>query len=1068
MNRYIPTESRAHGDAVRAENRRRVVDRERTAVDRYLDECCRDILLGQCQNPLPDQRVDRLFAAVKEGVSGYRLKLRHNHLASRLQRAAYEHNLDLPNQQRMIVLHGESAPVTPLGFEELAAMRVWVDRFWSDLETRPKRDDADERKLDAGQLLFSFIVFGGVHSRKKRQLLIKALSRGVWHLGGLTWIDVDTGDGLWRWFPDPVSLLLLQRWYKRYGRDRWPSGQNSDSARLVFNYLRSIDCLSAKDKRPNVVLRTLSEVSATRDATWLEGVLHHIQRSHGTTVSLPEGAWARLLTKRVPPQLPENMDEDEIKPVADLRALTGRCDSDVYAGIRAIQKVLNHASRKSEKGEGDKTYQQLTAIAEDHLWAPIVRVLASWTAHLRRYGGRQGRLVTSSIQRYVSTIANPLATILSGARDLNALGEDEWEGLYEQLCSSASSAKRRSDRAIVSGWFHEYMVKQFGMPEVEIEGATVNGEVDADMLTPAEYVRAQSMLAQSGASRRLIQIRQTVLMLGFRCGLRRTEVQKLLIKDLQGLMAPSLSRPELLTRGNKFASQKSGSGTRRLPLWALLTETELVQLKEWFQCRLNEPNTRENDLLFCTPQRGSHPIPQRELFVPIQEAMRAASGTGTLRFHHLRHSCVTLVGVRLFERRTGEFMRDEWAKDDDGNVVMPHWGRDIFAMANRAAEWAPTRKKLWFLALLAGHASPGQTLRSYTHLMDYIIGVRQADRRLPTLTPRAQANLLGVSPGSVEVFRNRNGLKGDTTARELASIAHRRWPAEVCRTAGKNLIDFTMPDPATLSNQLDPEPYTAFMIYESLLQFNRMVAEGYSRDEAIQKVAGHFDLDGGTVEKWLDLGDSLMRQRIRAGSQRSGLSLDPVKTSEMVAYKNGVGGVSMPELPQCPAPPKSKLAHGIVEDVFERVRHWIRAEPEHARVVLQTVSGRIQRSKTQVSYTLDEEKRRYLEFLEKADLMHLVKIRVRAPENGRSDREIKKHWSNFFHIPQSRVAIVSQKSQGDRYRYGSAQVEVRPEPKLGKGAAQNTMSTLRFAVFMLTLACAKEGPEKGAAEGIGA
>jgi len=1056
MSRYVPIENRAHGDELRAQNRDRIRENEKKVVDQFLYDNCQDILLGQCQEPLLEHRVDELFVAVKKGLSGHKLKVRHNHLALRLQQAARLHNLDLPNQQRMIVLHSESAPVTPAGFEELANSRKWVEGFWADVEDPGSLHGADQKKIDAGRLLFSLIVFGGVHSKKKLERLVETIPNGVRRLEKHTWMDIDTGEGLWRWYPDPVSMLLLKRWYKSYGQAHWPSGVNTDVARLVFGFLKVLHVLEPDANRPNVILRKLIGASATRDATRLEGVFHHIQRSNGATVSLPADAWERLLSKKIAPQSEQKPDFKKAQAANDLRPLTGRCDSDAYAGVRTIQSVLKAASRTSKKGGKDTTYQQLSAIAEDESWAPIVRVLASWAAHLRRYGGRQKRLVISSVQSYLATIAKPLVTILSGDEDLNALGEDEWQNVYERLLSSAPSGKRRANRAVVAGWFHEYLAEQFGMPEVEIEGATVNGEVDANILTPAEYVRAQNILQHSDASSRLTRIREIVFILGFRCGLRRSEVQKMLIKDLQGLLDPASTHPELLTRSNKFAGQKSISGTRRLPLWAMLTDVELNQLRDWYRYRLTEPNTKQNDLLFSEPQRGGRLIPQRDLFTPIQEAMRIASGTDTLRFHHLRHSCVTFVGLRLLERRPCELMKAEWAQDDSGNIVIPRWGHDIFAIANRSPEWTPTRKKLWFLSILAGHASPGQTLRSYMHLMDYVIGVRQSERRLPALNLRGQANLLGLSPESVEVFRNRNGLKGPTTARELAVVAQQRWPAGVCHTAGKNLSFFEMPDLSDISVRLEPEPHTALMIYDALLQFNRMVAEGCSRPVALHKVAEKLDLAATTIEAWLDLGERMVHRYVRRGSYRTTHSQNAVKTPQTVAYKEGVGGSTMPELPECPAPPKSKQALGLVEVFFEGVRRWFREDSKAARTALQIVNDAIQRSGTQISFTSDEDKRIYLELVDKAGAMHLARVRVRAPERGIPSREVKAHWSDYFKVPKSRVVIASEVSKGDRFPYGSAQIEIRPEPKLGQGALQHTMHSLRFAVFTLMLSCASE------------
>jgi hypothetical protein len=401
-------------------------------------------------------------------------------------------------------------------------------------------------------------------------------------------------------------------------------------------------------------------------------------------------------------------------------------------------------------------------------------------------------------------------------------------------------------------------------------------------------------------------------------------------------------------------------------------------------------------------------------------------------------------------------MKDEWASDDDGNIVMPHWGQDIFSIANRSPEWAPTRKKLWFLALLTGHASPGQTLANYTHLMDYVIRVRQAQRRLPALSTQAQANLLGSTPESVAVFRSRQNLRDKPTASELAAVANRRWPGGVCRTAGKNLTEFKMPDPKALPDRLAAEPYTAFLIYGALLQFNRLVAEDYDKEKAICRVAERFDLATGALEAWLELGRSLINQPVREGSRVRKYTRNPVKDAKQVQYKNGVGGVVMPELPECPAPPTAKPAHGLVEDIFERMRRWLRAEPESALHALQTMNDAITSSDTQILFTDDEGKLTYREFIEKAGLVHLLQVRVRGPQRAVPDRELKTHWSQRFNVPKARVVIISQASQGNRFSHGSAQIEVRPDPKLGKGASQNTMKAVKFAIFMLMLSCAGE------------
>ncbi|MBZ2170258.1 hypothetical protein [Marinobacter sp. F4216] len=339
-------------------------------------------------------------------------------------------------------------------------------------------------------------------------------------------------------------------------------------------------------------------------------------------------------------------------------------------------------------------------------------------------------------------------------------------------------------------------------------------------------------------------------------------------------------------------------------------------------------------------------------------------------------------------------------------------------------------------------------------MMDYIGGMRQRERQLPTLTLKAQANLLRVSPGSVEVFRNRHGLKGPTTALELADVSHRRWPAGVCLTAGKNLSVFTMPDHLAISDRLEPEPQTAFMIYDALFRFNWLVADGLNREAAVSSVAQTLNLSVATLDAWLNRGKHLMQQPVHEGTHRSRFSRNPLNDAQDVAFKDGLGGVRMPELPECLAPPKAEVARGLVEDIFERVGRWLREEPEMAYAALRTVTGAISSSKTQISFTKDRDKRAYLEFLERAGLKHLTRVRVRAPERELPDRVVKAHWSDQFKVPKARVVIASEVSRGHRFPFGSAQVEVKPEPKLGKSGAQNTMNALRFAVFTLMLSCA--------------
>lgn len=116
-------------------------------------------------------------------------------------------------------------------------------------------------------------------------------------------------------------------------------------------------------------------------------------------------------------------------------------------------------------------------------------------------------------------------------------------------------------------------------------------------------------------------------------------------------------------------------------------------------------------------------MPAEKLIKPVRDAIRIASGTPTMRFHHLRHSCASFSALRLLESFPGQLFPKEWACSDDREVIMPHWGRHWFEVLYAEDHYFPARDRIQFLTIMMGHASPGQTIRTYAHILDYALGV---------------------------------------------------------------------------------------------------------------------------------------------------------------------------------------------------------------------------------------------------------------------------------------------------------------------------------------------------------
>ena len=86
-------------------------------------------------------------------------------------------------------------------------------------------------------------------------------------------------------------------------------------------------------------------------------------------------------------------------------------------------------------------------------------------------------------------------------------------------------------------------------------------QFDANLISQMEFDRLKDALGWGDSNlSRTATAAILVAILGFRCGLRRNEVYKIRVRDIQGR-----NKPELLLRATARRSLKSASATRRLP-----------------------------------------------------------------------------------------------------------------------------------------------------------------------------------------------------------------------------------------------------------------------------------------------------------------------------------------------------------------------------------------------------------------------------------------------------------------------------------------------------------------------
>jgi integrase len=1002
-----------HGDELREKKRNQIAKSERDAVDQILNQSFSRLVAGDVSNPVPEGFVTFIFETACARVTGHALRIRHNHLVRRLDEIAGEHGIEIPNRDLMIVVRMDTPLMTPRSFAHKSVYEVIEADFWINLRSDEGLKGMPRLKHDAGRLVYSMIWFGGLHSQKSLKSICGAITSGLQTAkrcrGGrqLYWVESTESSGYSRWFPDPVTLMLLHRFNREHGLKAFPANAPS----LLAGFVSRIGSRKSAVSTDRNFVRSLMDAASTVASLDIMGCAGFVQSAASVSVSMGPGSWIRLVTGLVPPRVRCNTPKypSELTVNKASCPLYGPKNGNAKDAIVSIFRALALDERKKSASVKSASYKALKGLAESSTLSPIVRMVASWCALSRL------SVTASSIRRYLSEFAEPLIAELIDEEDLNDLDEDDWEGLYAELLKASSSVQQRAYRSGVLRRFHHYLVTQHGLPDTYIEGMSSNGQVDAEILTPAEFGRTLSMLDHE-PDRRLSEARQVALILGYRCGLRRGEIRRLLLRDLQGLYEPALAFPTLIVRGNRFGATKTANANRVLQLWALLTDSELDLVRRWYRRRvLEQPSIKRNQLVFCELHQPDSLMPAGTLIDPIQDAMRSASGTPILRFHHLRHSCATFNSLRLMESYPGELFPVEWACSDDGAVIMPHWGEDWYAVLCGEDRYVPAFEKLQYLTFMMGHASPGQTIRTYTHLLDYAVGLMRWSVPMGTLSNVCQAELLGFTDDNLQQFRKRRGLSKnkESTPAQLAAVLGRfKKGGEVA--LDKSFTSFEMSGSASKAVPENSQvPASALLVYRALDHISQLTKNGATLEKAIAGTAALFGLSEACLTRCYRRGEWLMDQRARNfkeehAGQRNAFSLSERPDADSVAHRNGVGGVDDPVQRTCPAPPKLRACHPTVELMYQSLLQLAVIDSEHFVALVENVVEAIQRSHTQIKFTSTEGKVLYLRFLELTGFLPLAWVDVRAPENGPGKQQMVEYWSKC--VFQTKVATDSRRS----------------------------------------------------------
>jgi integrase len=368
----------------------------------------------------------------------------------------------------------------------------------------------------------------------------------------------------------------------------------------------------------------------------------------------------------------------------------------------------------------------LTALANTRNAEPLARILAEFGVSLLATGSSSGeRVKRRALPEVLESLAKSMGPFVN-EDDVAQLDEQATLELYRNAISSEPIRKRLS----LVRWIREFEfylgvtcekrkpVRKAAMPWV----TEPQSEVDADLA--ATHEEHQTILnhidrdwdaKDSDLRKRIIRL---VVILEFRCGLRRNEVGNLRISDalFRG------SSPELLVWPRKGDPRKSRNANRRVPVGVFLSPNEIEEIRSWYHQRTKIDEADPEDFLFALPEEELLNIP-KSLFQKLNAFMRrisksfSESSNDGIHGHTLRHA----FGGWLFLSMLLSELENppELFPDLEATSAWLSRGPEIREALYRHGQ--STQKHPYLVARLAGHASFGTTAHSYVHLFPWLL-----------------------------------------------------------------------------------------------------------------------------------------------------------------------------------------------------------------------------------------------------------------------------------------------------------------------------------------------------------
>ncbi|WP_169543862.1 tyrosine-type recombinase/integrase [Sneathiella aquimaris] len=601
------------------------------------------------------------------------------------------------------------------------------------LENSTANSELDIR-AELGRIVLCSIISGHLHSIDAVKAFLKSI-RLMESFQNAVWLDLEVETKrhaepeLRRFFIDPQTMaLILGSRAETLDLAEEMGALKTSFPKQVFGVVQNFLKTAGNpelNKIPNLsyLLKTVNHHLAL---STFHGFAAYAARN-SSCHSLKRSCWARIMgfsydfpKEKVVKSI--RIDSDPVlQNVHDIFSIQMSADH-----LKIRQLILHKNISKKEAKETLNAINIECEAAQNK--GNAYKLLSQW-AYDRRW--MHSKLELATLRGYVSSMGSRLIDFASEV-DLLGLDKDGFDMLYREILQDVdtASAKQKISRGLHN--FHNFLVDEYAAVPLQGKGTFQGGlalaAVDANILTFDEY---QKCLAAFDSDRelmledpKLVLIVKLIFIIGFRCGLRRSEVFKLRLADVH-----LSTRTEILVRPWWGRQLKTVASNRKIPVYKLLEPNELDLLERFTAQQTSEWGAvysliHDSSDLF---RNGDSPLfgyvsttglvlSREVLFGHIHRVMRSVTGDESVRYHHLRHSFATWGMLRLSLAEQNEIPVLFPKQPITQNVLE----RSKEFRSNVLGTEQTSRKSFYAIASILGHSGPDMSLHHYIHCMDIL------------------------------------------------------------------------------------------------------------------------------------------------------------------------------------------------------------------------------------------------------------------------------------------------------------------------------------------------------------